>query len=72
VRFAIGILFLLGLAGCDGSPGAPKAPAPAETQLAAAVVEKRDVEIAYTAEAVVEAVRQSTVAAQIAISRKRA
>src|SRR5688572_2525540 len=66
VRFTIGILFLLGLAGCDGSPGAPKAQAPAEAQLAAAVVEKRDVEIAYTAEAVVEAVRQSTVAAQIA------
>lgn len=58
-------LLALGLAGC-GSPEPPEAAAPAETQLATAVVERRDVALSYTAEAVVEAVRQSTVAAQIA------
>jgi RND family efflux transporter MFP subunit len=64
VRLAVGILFL-GLAAC-GEPQPPKpAPVP-ESALATAPVELRDVELTYTAEAVVEAVRQSTVAAQIA------
>jgi RND family efflux transporter MFP subunit len=64
MRLAVGILFL-GLAAC-GEPQPPKpAPVP-ESPLATAPVELRDVELTYTAEAVVEAVRQSTVAAQIA------
>lgn len=44
----------------------PAAPAPAAATLPVGLVEMRDVELTYTAEAVVEAVRQSTVAAQIA------
>jgi RND family efflux transporter MFP subunit len=63
VRLLIGISFL-GLAAC-GSPEPPKPAAAPELQLATAVVEMRDVELTYTAEAVVEAVRQSTVSAQI-------
>jgi RND family efflux transporter MFP subunit len=64
VRLTLAAL-VLGLAGC-GSPEPPK-PAPAlESQFKTAVVEMRDVELTYTAEAVVEAVRQSTVSAQIA------
>jgi RND family efflux transporter MFP subunit len=64
MRLAVGILFL-GLAAC-GEPQPPRpAPVP-ESALATAPVELRDVELTYTAEAVVEAVRQSTVAAQIA------
>lgn len=52
------------LAGCGGSePAAPKA---AGARLATAAVEMREVELTHTAEAVVEAVRQSTVSAQIA------
>ena len=53
------------LAGCGG----PEPPQPAlanAPSLAAAAVEVREVELTYTAEAVVEAVRQSTVSAQIA------
>jgi RND family efflux transporter MFP subunit len=53
------------LAAC-GSPEAPAPAPPAELQLKTAAVEMRSVELTYTAEAVVEAVRQSTVAAQIA------
>ncbi|HET8747266.1 MAG TPA: efflux RND transporter periplasmic adaptor subunit [Ramlibacter sp.] len=64
MRFAVGLL-CLGLAAC-GEPQPPRpAPVP-ESVLATAPVELRDVELTYTAEAVVEAVRQSTVAAQIA------
>ena len=52
------------LAACSGESAAPaKAPA---TPLPSAVVEAREIDLAYTAEAVVEAVRQSTVSAQIA------
>lgn len=56
---------MLGLAGC-GSPEPPSPALPPESQWKAAAVEMRDVELTYTAEAVVEAVRQSTVSAQIA------
>ena len=52
------------VAACSGESAAPaKAPAP---PLPSAAVEAREIDLAYTAEAVVEAVRQSTVAAQIA------
>ena len=53
----------LALAACGSEAPAPKAPAQA---LAWAPVELREVELTHSAEAVVEAVRQSTVAAQIA------
>jgi RND family efflux transporter MFP subunit len=58
------ILAALALAAC-GADKAP-APAPAPPELRTGVVEMRDVELAYSAEATVEAVRQSTVSAQIA------
>jgi RND family efflux transporter MFP subunit len=64
MRHAVSLL-LLGLAAC-GSPEAPPQAPPPELQLGTAPVERRDVEVTYSAEAVVEAVRQSTVAAQIA------
>jgi len=64
VRLTV-VTLVLALAGC-GAPEPPK-PAPAELQaFSTAAVEMRDVELTYTADAVVEAVRQSTVAAQIA------
>lgn len=52
------------LAACDAptTPPAPRAPSP---PLATAVADLREVDITTTAEAVVEAVRQSTVAAQV-------
>ncbi|HSN20870.1 MAG TPA: efflux RND transporter periplasmic adaptor subunit, partial [Usitatibacter sp.] len=54
----------LALAACGGDKPAAKAPpAPA---VAGAPVELREVELTHSAEAVVEAVRQSTVAAQVA------
>ena len=46
--------------------GKPAAPAAGVSTLETAAVEVRDVELTYSAEAVVEAVRQSTVSAQIA------
>ncbi len=55
---------LLALAGCGAEKAPPPAPAPPE--LRTGVVEMREVELAYSAEATVEAVRQSTVSAQIA------
>jgi RND family efflux transporter MFP subunit len=58
------IAALLVLAACGGgTPGALPARAPS---LASAPAELRDVELTFTAEAIVEAVRQSTVSAQIA------
>lgn len=57
-------LSLLALLSACGEP-AP-APAAKPAPLAAAAVEMREVDLDYSAEAVVEAVRQSTVAAQIA------
>jgi RND family efflux transporter MFP subunit len=63
VRF-LSLALALGLAACGG-PEPPQRAVPAERELPAAMVEAREVELAYTAEAVVEAVRQSTVSAQI-------
>lgn len=61
----IAVALAIALAGC-GSPD-PAKPAPAAgPALESAAVEMRDVEVTYSAEAVVEAVRQSTVSAQIA------
>jgi RND family efflux transporter MFP subunit len=58
------IAALLVLAACGGGvPGALPARTP---PLASAPAELRDVELTFTAEAIVEAVRQSTVSAQIA------
>ena len=62
-RLAI-LLFGL-LAGC-GQDGPSQQAARVNQDLKTAVVEVRELELAYTAEAVVEAVRQSTVSAQIA------
>lgn len=56
-------LLALMLTAC-GNEATP--PAPTAAQLPNAVVEAREVDLDYSAEAVVEAVRQSTVAAQIA------
>ena len=53
------------LAAACGSPEPPAATKPAAPPLATATAELREVELATTAEAVVEAVRQSTVSAQV-------
>ncbi len=64
MRAALAWLALAALAGCGAEAPQPKAsPVP---RLASAPVELREVDLTYTAEAVLEAVRQSTVAAQIA------
>jgi len=55
---------LLLLAGCGEEPA--RVPAAGGKELKSAIVEVRELELAYTAEALVEAVRQSTVSAQIA------
>lgn len=57
------LILPLVVAGCGREPEAVKLPAPPE--LKTAVVERRAVDLSYSADAVVEAVRQSTVAAQI-------
>ncbi len=62
LRTGAAVLALL-LAACGNESAAP---APPVVQLAGAVVEIREVDLDYSAEAVVEAVRQSTVSAQIA------
>lgn len=54
----------LALAGCGDTP--PPRAAPAPPALKSAAAEVREVDLAYSAEAVIEAVRQSTVSAQIA------
>jgi RND family efflux transporter MFP subunit len=59
-------LALAGLLAACGEAPAPKAEAPGALALQTAAVEVRDVELTTSAEAVVEAVRQSTVSAQIA------
>jgi RND family efflux transporter MFP subunit len=64
VRLLLAALALAGLAAC-GKETAPK-PAPRAEALATAAVELRDIELTTSAEAVMEAVRQSTVSAQIA------
>ena len=61
-RLALVLLALL--LGC-GEPPPPAAREASPADLRSALVEVRDVELTYSAEAVVEAVRQSTVAAQI-------
>ena len=53
---------LLAACGREEVPGAPSPAADIKT----ATVEMRDVELTYSAEAVIEAVRQSTVSAQVA------
>ena len=65
MRFLTASALVLGLAAC-GSAEPPQPAAASRAGLEAAVVEVRDVALTYTAEAVVEAVRQSTVSAQIA------
>ena len=61
----IAAIFALALAGCG--PAAPPATSnQATTTLTSGLVELREIELTQSAEAVVEAVRQSTVAAQIA------
>ena len=63
MRPVLALLLALALASCGEKPAGKGRSAPS---LAAGAVELREVELAYSAEAVVEAVRQSTVAAQIA------
>ena len=64
VRILLAALAAAGLAACGEAP-APK-PAAKGEGLKTAAVELREVELTTTAEAVMEAVRQSTVSAQIA------
>jgi RND family efflux transporter MFP subunit len=64
LRILLAALAAAGLAAC-GEQATPK-PAPATETLKTAAVELRDVELTTSAEAVMEAVRQSTVSAQIA------
>lgn len=61
---AAALLVALALGACGKAPSQP-AGAPAPPALESAAVEMREVELTYSAEAVVEAVRQSTVAAQV-------
>jgi RND family efflux transporter MFP subunit len=62
---ALSLAAALLVAACDSSEK-PAAPAAGVPTVETAAVEVRDVELTYSAEAVVEAVRQSTVSAQIA------
>ena len=62
-RIALLLAAVAALAACGEAPP-PKAPPAAELKAAAAEV--REVDLTYSAEAVIEAVRQSTVSAQIA------
>jgi RND family efflux transporter MFP subunit len=64
VRPVVLLALAAALAGCGGASEPPQKPAPAS--LATAPAEWREVELTTTAEAVVEAVRQSTVSSQIA------
>ena len=62
LRTALAFAAAAALGGCgDASP--PKAPAGPEIR--AAAIEVREIDLAYSSEAVIEAVRQSTVSAQI-------
>jgi RND family efflux transporter MFP subunit len=68
-RLGPGLVIALGailLAGCSKEPPIATPSAAPAIALKAGLVELREVDLTYTAEAVVEAVRQSTVAAQIA------
>jgi len=60
---ALAAVAALVVAACDSA--APPAAAPAAPKLATAAADLRDVELTTSAEAVVEAVRQSTVSAQV-------
>jgi RND family efflux transporter MFP subunit len=60
---ALASVAALTLGGCGDAPP-PKAPPPA-AEFKAAAVEVREIDLTYSAEAVIEAVRQSTVSAQI-------
>jgi RND family efflux transporter MFP subunit len=62
---AAALLAVLALSAC-GSSEPPKPAAAPAAQVKAGLVELREVELSYSAEGVIEAVRQSTVAAQIA------
>jgi len=64
LRYFLAALAAAGLAACGEAP-APK-PAPKGEAPKSAAVELRDIELTTSAEAVMEAVRQSTVSAQIA------
>jgi RND family efflux transporter MFP subunit len=64
MRLLLAALAVAGLAACGEKP-LPK-PAPKAEVLKTAAVELRDIELTTSAEAVMEAVRQSTVSAQIA------
>ena len=61
-----GLAFAAVLLAACGQDAPPQPPARASEDLQTALVEVRSLELAYTAEALVEAVRQSTVSAQIA------
>ena len=65
LRILLVVLAVAGLAAC-GEKSAPKPAAQGGEALKTAAVELRDVELTTSAEAVMEAVRQSTVSAQIA------
>ena len=65
MRVAASFVLVLALAACGGS-APPQANRPVPADLASAAVDVREVELTHSAEAVVEAVRQSTVSAQIA------
>jgi RND family efflux transporter MFP subunit len=65
-RLTVFLLLLTGLLGACGEPPAPKPAAQASPAPRTAVAEIRDIALTTSAEAVVEAVRQSTVSAQIA------
>jgi RND family efflux transporter MFP subunit len=64
-RLAV-VLIALAFAGCGEESGPKPGPAARAPELRSAVVEPREVELTYSADAVAEAVRQSTVSAQIA------
>ena len=65
MRRSLAVLAAIALAGCGSeAPPPPKASPP--PQLASAPVELREIDLTYSVEAVLEAVRQSTVSAQIA------
>jgi RND family efflux transporter MFP subunit len=65
VRWALALIGLT-VAACGEQPPPEPPPAAHRAALKTAPVELREVELTYTAEAVIEAVRQSTVSAQIA------
>jgi RND family efflux transporter MFP subunit len=64
VKRSVVLATVLALSACGAEKAPPPSAAPPELRTGA--VEMRDVELAYSAEATVEAVRQSTVSAQIA------